>query len=340
MNKISRILIICILVAVLAFTFFKLESERKTSEQAAGPGREEFLALDYGKQSEIIRSMAEKDPKAAWEYLKNNFIVNGQVVGNVHEFAHLIGNVSYEKSGFDGIKICDPAFAFGCFHGVTEKILLEQGLSSIKPIEEKCLSAFVSDQSVNSASCIHGIGHGVYTYEKEDRKKALNDCDAVSEQNRSYCYDGVFMENSESSEASNFDPKNPWKFCDGLDERYQMNCARYESLVFLDKSEESNGTLSLAGENCSLGSTSIMRETCSESLGYFVAERTIGNFEEILKSCNEISNSQSKELCMKGGAIESVFQRYPGYNDTADKLCRMLASAQSGECLSRIESLK
>jgi plastocyanin len=83
---------------------------------------ETFRSSDYGVQMSYIKQIADQDPASAWGFLKEAFYVNGSVVGNAHEFSHIIGNKLYEHEGLGGIKACDTTFAYGCMHGVTEEM--------------------------------------------------------------------------------------------------------------------------------------------------------------------------------------------------------------------------
>jgi|SRR3989344_318245 len=298
----------------------------------------EFRSLNYDQQLEIIKSVATNDPTKAWAYLKDNFVVNGEVSGNAHEFSHIIGNKAFEKFGIEGIKICDPTFAFGCFHGVTEMMLLSEGLTSIKIIENGCLKIFPPDKSQNYTSCIHGTGHGVYSFEGGKLKNALADCDIISEPNRQYCYDGVFMENVSAPEAKIFDAQNPWKFCTGLDERYHRNCARYQSQIFLGGGDGAN-SIEQVGKNCAKGPSVLLRETCFESLGYYIAENSLGEVADILGGCKRMPSIEAMEICVNGAATESIFQKYAGFENSANKLCQSLTEPRRSICLLNIRRM-
>lgn len=312
-------------------------NEKETFDKDKVVSNEEFRKLDYGSQMETIKSMATRDPAKAWIYVKDNFIVNGQVVGNAHEFAHIVGNKAFDKFGLDGVKICDEVLAFGCFHGVTEKMLLTQGLKNIKSIEGGCLETFPPDKGQNYTGCIHGIGHGVYSFEGGNMKKALADCDIISEPNRQFCYDGVFMENSFTPQSRIFDEKDPWKFCTSLNERYHRNCARYQSQIFLGTG--SSNSLNSVGKNCDLGPSALLRETCFESLGYYIAQNSLGKVPEILKSCKQMPSEEGTELCINGAATENVFQKYAGFEDSANELCKSLAEPERSTCLDNIKNM-
>ncbi len=295
-----------------------------------------FKNLGYAKQVAYIKNMADKDPSKAWDYLKEAFIVDGKVIGNAHEFSHIIGNTAYLKMGFAGIKICDSAFAFGCFHGVTEKMLLEQGTKNLKNIQNECLRLFPPNESQDYSSCIHGTGHGIYGYEGGDMTKSLTDCDILDPNYRQFCYDGVFMENSGNEGGVSFDTTDPWKFCEVLDEKYQRNCARYQVPVFLN-SGPYDDRFKTAGKYCSLTSNTLLRETCYENLGYSIANATLGKAPEIIRICT--ASVSTKDICIAGGAIESVFQKYGTKEYSLNELCAKISEPTKSYCITRIKQL-
>ncbi len=326
--KKGNVVLIIFLLLVLGYVF-----SRNYLRPISSPvlSHEDFLKLDYGKQMEMIKSMAESDPSAAWAYLKSNFIVHGGVVGNAHEFAHIVGNIAYKKSGIGGIKICDESFAFGCYHGVTEMMLLDKGPAEAKTIQDDCLKAFPPNLSAEYASCIHGTGHGLYSWENSNLTKSLSDCDIMDDVYRQYCYDGVFMEHSFAPENRILDPKDPWKACSGLDEKYQRNCARYQSQIFLNNSN-SEDSIKTAGKYCGLGNSAIVRETCFESLGYYIAENNLGNPNAIWNSCQNMPAGDGRDTCTIGGATETVFQKYGDFLSSSDMLCKKLSVTVQARC--------
>ena len=142
------------------------------------------------------------------------------------------------------------------------------------------------------------------------------------------------MENAEYPAATIFDEKNPWKFCTDLDSKYHINCSRYQSQVFLEKSNTPNPFLG-AGKSCEMTESILLKETCFLSLGYYIAQRSMGNYEEIYESCQLMPSKAGQDICAMGGAVESVFQKYTGYNETANKLCLTLEEEMQLECLTR-----
>ncbi len=305
----------------------------------AGISLEDFRKLDNFKQVEAFRSMSKSDPENAWEFLKKAFIVNGQVVGNAHEFAHIVGNEAYRQMSLSAVRICDESFAFGCFHGVTEMMLLKEGVKKIKDIETGCLKFFPKEVSQNYSGCIHGAGHGIYTWESGNLNKALIDCDMFSAPYRGFCYDGVFMENSGELENFSFDADNPWKICTDLYEAYHSNCARYQSQVFLKVNYGKPNYLKLIGDSCAKGPTPLLQETCYKSLGFYVAQNSVGKVDLILNKCREVSDKEGVAICTTGAAIETIFQHYVDFKKNALALCGTVLESKREGCFININQM-
>jgi plastocyanin len=299
------------------------------------PSREEFLALDSSAQTQILQRLAHAEPQKAWKYVKQAFIVDGNVVSNAHTFAHLVGNEIYRTSGLAGITTCDDSFAYGCYHGVTEAMLLAVGMEQVPDIEKNCLSTLKNEHSENYTGCIHGIGHGLLSWSGLQMTKALAGCDLLQEQYRGYCYDGVFMEHAEASPKNVFDKDHPWQLCDGLEERYRYNCARYQSLIFTNAFGWSFGT---SADVCSQADDRRIREACLSTIGYMVAQQEQTNIDNIKTRCNELYKEEGYAVCIMSAADEIRFQRYEHSEHVAASLCESLSSPWRENCGHSVEA--
>jgi len=309
------------------------EDAVKTSFDLKSMTPEKLRTLDYGVQLAFVKEIAASDPASSWEFLKKTFMVDGQVVGNAHEFSHIIGNSLYKKFGLKGVRSCDTTFAYGCMHGVTEAMLSKEGVEKVRYIEEECLKYFPPEINNNYSGCIHGMGHGLMTFEGGDYKKALVDCDRLSFAYRIFCYDGVFMENSTYPDQINFDKNDPWKLCKNLSATYFEPCAKYQSQIFLNSFQNS---IEEVGVNCAAGPADVLRETCFQSLGYFIAQTSLGDPNKIFKECSRVKDEDGEATCVMGGAIETIFQRYGNWKASAQNLCSRLPQTKKDVCLSKL----
>ncbi len=326
-NQPFRIVFLFILAALAAI--FVISKHRSPLPTKINESVEHFKQLDYQSQLDLVKKSAESDPVATWQFVKDAFLINGQQVGNAHEFAHLVGNAMYVKFGLDGITNCDQTFAFGCYHGVTEKLLVDQGPSAIIKIQNRCTEIFPPSKSQNFTGCIHGMGHGLFTYEHFSVSKALQDCDGLDNLYKTYCYDGVFMEHSTELTKGEFNPAHPWQFCTSLDSRYHYNCARYQSQIFLG---QFGGDISTVSKNCSATTDEILVSTCFESLGYYITQQNLGKLSSILDACSKISG-EGKYHCIIGSTREVKFQAYPNWQTTTVALCNSLPETWKNTCI-------
>lgn len=286
-------------------------------EESLGEAASSF---DYAAELNIITELVASDPISAWEYLKKNFLINGEQASNAHEFTHIVGNALYDQYGLDGFKTCDPSFAFGCYHGVTEKALQANGRPTLLEIEERCGQIFPREFQ-KFASCIHGTGHGLVSWEEFNIQAALSDCDLLAQANQSYCWDGVFMEYITSA----FLGKNPsWQFCSALAEKYQVNCGRYLVRFFENYREA-----------CRSAPSPLLRAVCSEAVGFMLAQDNLGDFDGIKTGCLALSDqtATAQNNCLISAAREVIFQAFRGWQETSQKLCRELSGDWQGQCL-------
>jgi plastocyanin len=301
------------------------------------PKPSQFRALNYTNQLDLIKKASVEDPVNTWQYIKAAFLVNGQVVGNAHEFAHIIGNQVYLKYGLAGIKNCDETFAYGCYHGVTEKLLEQKGPTVVKSVQDECLKIFPTTVSTNYTGCIHGMGHGLLTFRALNIKDALNDCDALDQKYRPYCYDGVFMENAMDNPKTAYDANDPWKLCKNLSEQYQYNCGRYQSQAIR---QEFSSDLDKTATACAQAPNDVMKTPCFEGLGFFVAQQAVGDVQKILDLCGTIKNIEGMNNCIIAAAKETIFQKYNNWEQASAQLCERIANNFKDKCIESRDQVK
>jgi plastocyanin len=300
------------------------------------PPPEELRVENYADQMRVIKDHVKTDPVQTWQYLKEAFVVDGQVLGNAHEFAHIIGNEIYSKHGLSGIKYCDDTFAFGCYHGVSEKLLETAGKGAVKATQEECLKIF-PPEDYNYTGCIHGMGHGLLTWRGLDVKLALNDCDQLDAAYRAYCYDGVFMENALVSPKQAAVETDLWKLCKDIPSEYQYNCARYQAQAIRALYEDD---LNRVAQACLAAPILQMQEPCLESVGYYVAQTSKGETAKIKQMCGEVQNSEAYNVCITAAARETIFQQYNDWERISLELCNILKDIVRDACLTSNEKVR
>jgi hypothetical protein len=250
-------------------------------------------------------------------------------VDNVHDLAHIVGNSLYEKFGIYGVTHCDAAFAYGCFHGVTQAMLIKGGPGGVKGIEAECTRIFPPNVSSNWTGCIHGLGHGLLSWASLDVAKALAECDTLDSIHRPYCYDGVFMENAEGAPLSDLRPDRPWAFCENFSETYHYNCARYQTPLLMQRFHWDDKT---TAESCTLTDDPTLQRGCVETFGHIAAQRNFTSAAGIAAMCGLLSSEETEALCIINAVRELHFQKYQGASLVGEQLCATISLTKRAEC--------
>ena len=271
---------------------------------------------DYAKQN---------GPQKAYQLLKENFPENNPTA---HDFAHVIGISAYEQLGPAGLKICDTAYNYGCYHGFIEAFLVEKGTSAIADIEKSCLAL----GNVHSPSCLHGIGHGVLAGRSYKLTEALKDCDIMNQSTRIYCWDGVFMERVTGSMQ---DPKDRFSLsesnllepCDKIANIYKDQCWRNQVtswLTFFKRDTKEVGLMCKKIEK-------EHQATCFESIGLANVMTAQEDQIKLLDLCKILPDGIFSDDCLMGELKEILFEGKS--QNIAQNLCNYVAPQTKEKCL-------
>jgi len=315
--------------------FLKLFSKEKSSSIS------EFKILPEREKYTWLENLAEEqNPEAAWRLVKESYNTPEGVVGNPHNMAHLVGQLIYKDYGFDGLTICEPIFAFGCYHG-----LMEVAFDKDKPeaYSDKLFAAEVGCKSLGDTetpsywSCIHGMGHGVATFREYNLEKSLNDCDQLNERVRTYCHDGVFMEFSISAPPIFYKREKPIYPCDVVGENYKTSCARSQVQVMRLRFKMDTNAIA---KTCTDTKNDKIIYHCVDALGYFIAQTSGGNSSKIIAGCQDIKDAKSAAQCTAAAAGELIFQDYVGWRDSVKEICGSLSGQYQTNCFTRVDQVK
>ncbi len=320
----------------------KKEVSKNTESKFNPPGVEKFKALSPEKQVEELKKTAENlGSKKAWDYIKDTFKGEGGSSGNIHDLAHLTGNLIYSKEGFAGLPFCTVDFAFGCYHGFLDKAF-QKDLARLEDAHKACskLSGATLDSQVGgpAASCIHGIGHGIASfYSTQDLKKSLAACRRLPSGSE-FCFDGVFMEFVRNAPISFFKKDDPLYPCDELEKNfgyaYSLACGRNQPTLLLGRfnykfEDVINVCLSFNSKEFQTG--------CINSLGYIAARSA--SVSQMAYMCKQIGIPDLAAKCTKAAAGELVFQEMPDWQNNSFALCNFLEGQGLNECKQYVDSI-
>ena len=294
------------------------------------PLGDDFRNLEYAKKRQLIIKLAKANPVTAWTYLKKAALKNGEATDNVHEFSHTIGREIHKQLGFEGIRNCSNEFGFGCYHGVAEQALLTTGKSSLVKVEEECLKIYphTSKKPMDDPGCIHGMGHGLLSWNNLNINQSLTDCNILTKEYRLYCWDGVFMEYSMSGAAS-FDELDPWKICRELNPQFQKKCASYMVSMYSNSMKFNSNVFA---EMCTKAPDEWLMATCANRIGNKISQINKGELKNIISECKSILQDELSEYCLIGAAREVVFQKYTNWKITASSICRKTSGEYATTC--------
>lgn len=316
-----------------AFSRFK-----NTSKPIAVLDKDKFIKSSASDQIVMLKKYADSNgAEKTWEFIKDTYKGQSGTSGNIHDLAHLVGGMLYEKLDFAGIVKCTPEFAFGCFHGFLDKAFAKN-LDHLNDAQEACLK-LAPDGSGPAASCIHGIGHGVASFHAtKDLKDSLSDCRKLLE-GKEYCYDGVFMEFSRSASESFYKGDNPLYPCDDLENKfgyaYSFSCGRNQPTMLM-------GRFKLGYDDvvkiCLDSKSKPFKEACFDSLGFSLASNPDPDL--IIQNCQKIKEEEYAVRCTKSVAGELIFQDVPNWQQISPQICGSLSKDYASDCNLYLDQLK
>lgn len=317
------VLFILLVIAALLIYFYSQKTQSPKVLSANTPAQ--TAAADFENFANYTKKVGVE---TAYRVLKEKYPNNQP---QAHDLAHIIGIVAYEKSGMQGLKICDTAYNYGCYHGFIEAFLAKNDLALVVQIEKACFDL----GSLHSPSCLHGIGHGVMIARSYNLDLALEDCDRLQTQSQIYCHDGVFMERITGSmqkdkQKSPVIKENLNFPCDSIASKYQKQCWRNQPAAWIAYFQNN---ISKTGSQC-LAIVPEFQDTCLESLGFLIAMNTQDDAAQIKNLCT-FQNGQVSDTCLTGVIRELMFEgKSP---KLAQNLCQYASMPQN--CLNLFEGL-
>lgn len=283
---------------------------------------------------EDLKEMAATDGvEKTWQFLADTFKNESGSSGNIHDLSHFVGGLVYDEKGLEGLRICTPNFAFGCFHGFLDKAF-EKNLNGLNQAQIACEKL---GKGGPVASCIHGIGHGVASfYQTHDLANSLSVCDKLSSLAQ-YCHDGVFMEFARNAPTSFYKLDDKLYPCSKVELQYAFSCGRNQVRVMMDRFGSSFEEVSNA---CSSSQNVGFKKGCFSALGFHAASYANGNSDDIIVLCTKIDNLQGQNECLKAAAGEVIFQNMPNWPTLALKICQGLGSDFEKECREYTNQIK
>lgn len=288
---------------------------------------ETFRNLPLAEKTTLIEQKAKRNPEQAWEFLKRaSTNKDGQTLFDAHELSHIVGNALYDQRGFFGIDACDETFGYGCYHGVIEETFHEYGPQALTEMELLCDELFVDD-SQKYVACIHGIGHGLLTYNTYNLDESLADCARLE---LSYdCVSGVFMEYAFGAPLTKEFFENPWGVCtDSSDPIVRATCGAAVSMIMIIHFDTFN-THALSKEEsltanihaCESAPDTYLRDGCVWMIAGVLAHNAPQSPETITSGCRQFASTETQNMCLLEAAKKLAYRDYSNWEKNIGALC-------------------
>ncbi|XKT74464.1 MAG: hypothetical protein ACJKTH_03855 [Patescibacteria group bacterium UBA2163] len=321
MKKNALFLFVVILAGI--FLWFFIHSFIKPSI----PNTEDTLVADrggYGVDPAQVRTritdlLSTQGPQKAYA----RFVTDYQHAdfGTQHNAAHIFGEELLVSEGIEGVRYCDPQFAFGCYHGFFTNAVSFEGISSITKLDEACSAVTYGDPS----ACRHGIGHGLVEYFGGGQlAKALELCKKTTQPNPiAGCTGGVFMEYNTPlrysdegvffTEPRPLNPENPYAPCDTVAVEFRDSC--YHELPQW-WGQVYNYDFEKIGALCAGSPLESYVRNCYHGLGGVVAPSVNFDPYKVNEGCGLMPTEKGRYLCRASAAWSVMFDG-AGYEDAA-----------------------
>lgn len=308
--------------------FWRLMPTKKSTMLPAAAFRQLPEKQQYDELEKIAKTIGVAK---TWQYVKDAFAATDTPGGGqAHNTAHFLGSLIYTQEGLTGLSICDPTFAFGCYHGFTEGAF-EKNLDLLIPVTKAC-EKLGPVSSGPWSSCVHGIGHGIASYyNSTDLSLALTTCDKL-QQGATFCHDGVFMEFSISAPASFYKSDNPLYPCNTLSAEYQTACGR--NIITAAGKRFNLPPLEIA--KVCLRAKAPFTTSCIDTFGFMAASADQKDGIKITTRCQDLEDSAAIGQCAAAAAGELIFQNYPDWQTQAPRVCQALPSGDKSACFTRL----
>lgn len=329
----KRATLFCIALAAIAAAIFWQWPAGKTATPWARDRAEGASGVDAPAEERHWRErLSAVGADAAYQEFKRAYA--DRHFSDQHIAAHVMGALLYRELGVAGLRTCDEAFAFGCYHSFFGTALAEIGPDGIRDFDRQCIEQF----GPYGTGCQHGIGHGIMEYVGPRRiDDALRLCEGTTVVHPLLgCTSGVFMEyntpiaigTTASQTLREIDPGNPLAPCPALAERFRASCY-FELAPWWKNFFDYEAIGRLCAELAAPGE----REACLLGIGHIIAPFTAYDLTASRRECRRMPTEDDEVLCRAG--LYWGYFIVPERRPLAEGACTELKPDERSRCLTR-----
>lgn len=265
-----------------------------------------------------------------------------EIYADCHQIMHYVGRSSYKKIGdlgktlALGTNVCFEGFD----HGAVEGYVIENGIDADDPnisniIPKICGPDTNFEKRELFQQCNHGIGHAMMLLTNNNLPRSLKLCDYLNEpMNQSYCYSGVFMENSNSSTNKDHPSKfykadDPFYPCTILDHKYQATCYELQSFKFYEYANlDWPKTFSMCQQV-----PQEFQDLCYKTQGSY--QVGFSQDYKVMKENCELAPKNSINTCV-AGTVGTIITRFGPNIQMATNYCSILGTENKNACYNQL----
>ncbi len=307
----------------------------------------------------VLLTARDNGPAAALTLLREQILVEPQMILRGHHLAHEVGRISIENADFDLalLRACKFDFASGCFHGMLESYFFAR-----PEIDESRIPSFCeqltgdSTLSAESLECSHGLGHGLAVRSNHTILPAVRTCDLLnSAVERRECHDGVFMAVSarslggghvgtaasghgaaadhpdaamtSRSPGSDDDPSFP---CNTVYDAYKASCWAYQ---YVSIRANAGDSWDRTVEGCRASGDPNLAGECIFGVGKQLAAENYLDWDEVFEVCRALPLEEGR-ACISG-AVEHLVD-FAWTSETAFEFCQVSPAVLAESCQFRL----
>jgi mono/diheme cytochrome c family protein len=262
---------------------------------------------DYACYKQAFGNVAFYDgPRRALSELAGTMKTNSMVEGGCHQIAHAIGHAAYARYHHDAAKaLANGSMTCwsGYYHGVIERAF--GGVPRAKVVARArslCAGQELKSSTFLLYQCVHGLGHGLMIYSRNDLFFSLRVCDGLATAwDKSSCTGGVFMQNflpgpMQVAPTKWLSAKNLIYPCNVVAERDKLYCYLMVTSRILP---EVDYNWTVAVRWCRRSEPTWVA-TCFQSLGRDASGFTVQHPAQIVSICKKAGDMERE--CIYGAA--------------------------------------
>lgn len=245
------------------------------------------------------------------------------IASRCHELAHEVGHTAFEMLGFSGaIVLNNDVCGSGYMHGVIEEHF-EHTTDIVHALRTTC--------SITDGRCLHGLGHGLMFFSKNDVPWSVRHCRLLPNSfSQVKCAEGIFMENFEADEESHpsqyLYPDDPAKICRMQQPDFRLTCYFYYPRYYLRIHHRDFDGLR---QSCLSLSNAEDKKICITGVGSAAMKTFIADPLRALRECDAFID-QNHQSCIEG--LVSYSMVHFASSKKGEEFCEMLSSADATVC--------